>query len=46
MDEPSSFSFHWLQRPTRAAFVVLLRLANLRAALVFEQHHIVVSDSD
>ena len=44
--QPSDVSFHWLQRPTRAAFVVLLRLANLRAALVFEQHHIVVSDSD
>lgn len=44
--QPSAISFHWLQRPTRAAFLVLLRLANLRAALVFEQHHIVVSDSD
>lgn len=46
LDPHSHVSYHWLQRPTQAAFLVVLQLGNLRAALVFCQHHIVISDSD
>lgn len=46
LDPHSDVSYHWLQRPTQAAFLVVLQLGNLRAALVFCQHHIVISDSD
>lgn len=40
------FSCHWLERPAHSAFVVVLCIGSLRAALVFETTPIVISDSD
>ena len=46
IDPQNRFSYHWLQRPTHTAFVVVLRIGSLRAALVFEATPIVITDSD